>query len=247
MQAQSETIAPNAARPAGELAVRLADIAREFPRAAFASSLGAEDMVLTDAIWTAGLPMVIFTLDTGRLPRETQDLVERAQKQYGREIEVHRPDADEVARYVSGHGLNAFYESVELRKGCCHIRKVVPLKKALAGRDAWLTGLRREQSVTRAELPAREFDAAHGLVKFNPLADWSEAEVWRYIRERNVPYNALHDRGYPSIGCDPCTRATRPGEDVRAGRWWWESRDTKECGIHPGKAAPIGRQSEGQT
>ena len=247
MQAQSETIAPNAARPAGELAVRLADIAREFPRAAFASSLGAEDMVLTDAIWMAGLPIVIFTLDTGRLPRETLDLVERAQKRYGREIEVHRPDADEVARYVSGHGLNAFYESVELRKGCCHIRKVVPLTKALAGRDAWLTGLRREQSVTRAELPAREFDAAHGLVKFNPLADWSEAEVWRYIRERNVPYNALHDRGYPSIGCDPCTRAIRPGEDVRAGRWWWESRDSKECGIHPGKAAPIGKQSEGQT
>jgi phosphoadenosine phosphosulfate reductase len=246
MQTQTATTASGGARSASELAASLAAIAREFPRAAFASSLGAEDMVLTDAIWTAGLPIVIFTLDTGRLPRETLELVDRAQKQYGREIEVHRPDAGDVARYVSGHGLNAFYESVELRKGCCHIRKVVPLNRALAGRDAWLTGLRREQSVTRAELPAREFDAAHGLVKFNPLADWSEADVWGYIRERNVPYNALHDRGYPSIGCDPCTRAIRPGEDIRAGRWWWESRDNKECGIHLGKAAPIGQQSEGQ-
>jgi phosphoadenosine phosphosulfate reductase len=232
MQAESEKIAPNAASLAGELTDRLADIAREFPRAAFASSLGAEDMVLTDAIWTAGLPIVVFTLETGRLPRETLELVERAQKRYGREIELHRPDTDEVARYVSEHGLNAFYESVELRKGCCHIRKVVPLNRALAGRDAWLTGLRREQSVTRAELPAREFDAAHGLVKFNPLADWSEAEVWHYICERNVPYNALHDRGYPSIGCDPCTRAIRPGEDIRAGRWWWENPEFKECGLH---------------
>ncbi|HEX7813054.1 MAG TPA: phosphoadenylyl-sulfate reductase [Burkholderiales bacterium] len=244
MQTQASAFATTPAGSAGELVTRLAQVAREFPRAAFASSLGAEDMVLTDAIWTAGLPIAIFTLDTGRLPRETLDLIERAQKRYGREIEVHRPDAGEVDLYVSAHGLNAFYESVDLRKGCCHIRKVVPLKKALAGRDAWLTGLRREQSVTRADLPAREFDAGHGLVKFNPLADWSEAEVWNYIRERNVPYNALHDRGYPSIGCDPCTRAIRPGEDIRAGRWWWESRDSKECGIH---VSPMTKQSEGQT
>jgi len=230
--------------PAADLVARLAEIAREFPRAAFASSLGAEDMVLTDAIWTAGLPIAIFTLDTGRLPLETLELVERTQERYGRAIEIRRPDDAEVARYVSEHGLNAFYDSVDLRKSCCHIRKVVPLEKALHGRDAWLTGLRRAQSVTRSDLPAREFDAVHGLVKFNPLADWSEEQVWQYIRDRDVPYNALHDRGYPSIGCDPCTRAIRPGEDIRAGRWWWESRDSKECGIH---VSPIARQTEGQT
>lgn len=235
--------APVSAYPAADLVGRLAEIARGFPRAAFASSLGAEDMVLADAIWTARLPIAIFTLDTGRLPKETLDLVERAQKRYGREIEIQRPEPAEVAQYVADHGLNAFHESVGLRKSCCHIRKVVPLKKALQGRDAWLTGLRRAQSVTRADLPAREFDAVHGLVKFNPLADWSEDEVWGYIRDRNVPYNALHDRGYPSIGCDPCTRAIRPGEDIRAGRWWWESRDSKECGIH---ASPMAKQSEGQ-
>ena len=227
-----------------ELVACLEAIAAEFPRAAVASSLGAEDMVLADAIWTAGLPIVVFTLDTGRLPRETLELVQRVQARYGREIEVFRPDDSAVARYVADHGANAFYESVDLRKSCCHIRKVVPLQQALRRRDAWLTGLRREQSVTRGALPEREFDAAHGLVKFNPLADWTEADVWGYLRSRGVPYNALHDRGYPSIGCDPCTRAIRPGEDIRAGRWWWESRDSKECGIH---ASPIVKPTEGQT
>jgi len=218
--------------PFDTLLSRLREIAAEFGNVAFASSLGAEDMVVTDAILTGGLPISIFTLNTGRLPRETLDLLERMRARYSRDIDVYRPDANEVAGYVSAHGVNAFYESVELRKSCCHIRKVKPLARALAGRDAWVTGLRRTQSVTRTELALREFDAAHGLVKFNPLADWSEEEVWAYIRDRGVPYNALHDRGYPSIGCDPCTRAIRPGEDVRAGRWWWESRDNKECGIH---------------
>jgi phosphoadenosine phosphosulfate reductase len=226
-------------RPAwDDLAGRLARIASEFPRAAFASSLGAEDMVLADAIWAADLPIAIFTLDTGRLPEPTLDLIRRAERQYGRTIEVFRPDEGQVADYVTVHGPNAFYDSIELRKACCHIRKVEPLGRALAGRDAWITGLRRAQSVTRAELPQREFDAVHGLVKFNPLADWSEEDVWAWIRSRGVPYNALHDRGYPSIGCDPCTRAIRPGEDVRAGRWWWEQRDSKECGIH---ASPLAK------
>lgn len=227
-----------------ELARQLERIAAEFPGAAFASSLGAEDMVLADAIWTANLPIVVFTLDTGRLPDATLDLASRAEKHYGRTIEVFRPDDAAVSIYVSTHGMNAFYESVELRKSCCGIRKVEPLKRALAGRDAWLTGLRRAQSVTRAELPQREFDAVHGLVKFNPLADWSGEQVWQYIRDRNVPYNALHDRGYPSIGCDPCTRAIRPGEDIRAGRWWWESSDSKECGIHPGQRSPTDKVIE---
>ena len=232
MQAQPIIPVTDSAYPAATLAARLREIVSEFGHVAFASSLGAEDMVVTDAIFTAQLPIVVFTLDTGRLPRETLDLLERMRARYSRAVEIYRPDADEVARYVSAHGANAFYESVELRKSCCGIRKVEPLKRALAGRDAWVTGLRRAQAVTRTDLPLREFDAAHGLVKFNPLADWSEEDVWGYVRDRDVPYNALHDRGYPSIGCDPCTRAIRPGEDIRAGRWWWESRDNKECGIH---------------
>jgi phosphoadenosine phosphosulfate reductase len=232
MHAQPKTFSPNSGYPAEILVSRLKEIAGEFHNVAFASSLGAEDMVLADAIFSSGLQIAVFTLDTGRLPRETLDLLERTRSRYARNVEIFRPDADEVERYVAAHGANAFYESVELRKNCCHIRKVAPLARALTGRDAWVTGLRRAQSLTRTDLPLREFDATHGLVKFNPLADWSEEEVWAYVRDRDVPYNALHDRGYPSIGCDPCTRAIRPGEDIRAGRWWWESRDSKECGIH---------------
>ena len=244
MHAQPITCSPNSAYPAGILLSRLKEIAGEFRSVAFASSLGAEDMVVADAIFTAGLPIAVFTLDTGRLPRETLDLLERMSSRYAREVEIFRPDADAVARYVSAHGANAFYESVELRKSCCRLRKVEPLARALAGRDAWVTGLRRAQSVTRTDLPLREFDPTHGLVKFNPLADWSEEEVWAYVRERDVPYNALHDRGYPSIGCDPCTRAIRPGEDTRAGRWWWESRDSRECGIHvPPSVDPTGEKT----
>jgi phosphoadenosine phosphosulfate reductase len=226
------TSSQNCSYPTGILVARLKEISGEFRNVAFASSLGAEDMVVADAILTNSLPITIFTLDTGRLPGETLDLLERMRQRYSRTVEIYEPDADEVAGYVAAHGVNAFYESVDLRKSCCHVRKVRPLALALAGRDAWVTGLRRAQSVTRTELPLRDFDAGHGLVKFNPLADWSEGEVWAYIRDRDVPYNQLHDRGYPSIGCDPCTRAIRPGEDIRAGRWWWESRDNKECGIH---------------
>jgi len=215
-----------------QLLDRLAAISREFPRAAFASSLGAEDMVITDAILTAQLPIAIFTLDTGRLHDETLALIEAIRDRYHHSIEVFRPLPAAVEQYVTVHGKNAFYESVELRRACCGIRKVEPLRRALEGRDAWITGQRREQSVTRADLPRREFDAAHGIEKFNPLADWSEADVWSWLRARQVPWNALHDRGYPSIGCEPCTRAIRPGEDVRAGRWWWESADKRECGLH---------------
>src|SRR3954466_3994578 len=218
--------------PHAVLLARLGEIASEFRNIAVASSLGAEDMVLADAILTNRLPMVIFTLDTGRLPSETLELLERVRSRYSQPIEIYTPSQQEVDEYVTAHGNNAFYESVELRKRCCHIRKVNPLARALARRDAWVTGLRRAQSATRMDLPLREFDAAHGMVKFNPLADWSEDEVWAYIRDRGVPYNALHDRGYPSVGCDPCTRAIRPGEDIRAGRWWWETSDNKECGIH---------------
>jgi len=215
-----------------ELVDRLAAIAGAFPRMAFASSLGAEDMVLTDAIIRAGLAIEIFTLDTGRLHAETLDVIDRVKARYGYDITVVRPEAAVVEAYVRDHGTNAFYESVELRKACCRIRKVEPLARALAGKGAWITGLRRAQATTRSDLALREDDAVHGIPKFNPLAEWSEQEVWAYLRSHEVPYNALHDRGFPSIGCDPCTRAIKPGEDVRAGRWWWESADSKECGLH---------------
>jgi len=212
----------------------LADIARRHPDAVLASSLAAEDMVLTHAIFQGGLPLSVFTLDTGRLHAETLAMLPRVEARYGRAVAVWRPDPQAVAAHVDAHGAHAFYESVELRKACCQIRKVEPLRRALAGRGAWLTGQRRGQAATRGELPEAEDDAVFGLRKYNPLAAWSEAEVWHLIRTLDIPYNPLHDQGYPSIGCDPCTRAIRPGEDVRAGRWWWEQANSKECGLHAG-------------
>ncbi|MBK4734358.1 phosphoadenylyl-sulfate reductase [Noviherbaspirillum pedocola] len=207
-------------------------IAADFTPAVFASSLAAEDMVLTDLILRAKLPIAIFTLETGRLHKETVGMIAKVREIYGYEIEAYRPETAAVDAYVAQNGLNAFYDSVEMRKECCRIRKVEPLNRALAGKRAWITGQRRSQSTTRAELAVQEDDPAHGMVKFNPLADWSEEDVWNYIRANNVPYNPLHDRGYPSIGCEPCTRAIQPGEDVRAGRWWWENPESKECGLH---------------
>jgi phosphoadenosine phosphosulfate reductase len=207
-------------------------VAAEFSPAVFASSLAVEDMVLTDLILKAGLPIGIFSLDTGRLHTDTLAVLDAVKAKYGYEVAVFRPDATAVEAYVSQKGLNAFYDGVEQRRECCHIRKVEPLGRALAGKRAWITGQRRAQSATRATLAVQEEDAAHGMAKFNPLADWSEQDVWDYIRANGVPYNALHDRGYPSIGCEPCTRAIQPGEDVRAGRWWWENPESKECGLH---------------
>ena len=207
-------------------------IAADFTPAVFASSLAAEDMVLTDLILRAKLPIRIFTLETGRLHQETLGMLDRVREVYGYDIEPFRPDPAAVDAYVQQNGLNAFYDSVEMRKECCRIRKVDPLNRALAGQRAWITGQRRAQSATRTELHVQEDDAAHGMAKFNPLADWSEEDVWHYIRSNNVPYNPLHDRGYPSIGCEPCTRAIQPSEDVRAGRWWWENPESKECGLH---------------
>ena len=216
----------------GATQATLERIARDFSPAVFASSLAAEDMVLTDLILKAGLPIAIFSLDTGRLHPETLAVVDAVKARYDYAIALYQPNAQAVDEYVAGHGLNAFYDSVEMRRACCGIRKVEPLGRALAGNRAWVTGQRRAQSTTRAELAIEELDAAHGMTKFNPLADWSEQDVWNYIRQNNVPYNALHDQGYPSIGCQPCTRAIEPGEDVRAGRWWWENPDSKECGLH---------------
>jgi phosphoadenosine phosphosulfate reductase len=210
----------------------LARIARDHSPAVFASSLAAEDMVLTDLILKAKLPIGIFSLETGRLHAETLDMLNRVRDTYGVEIALFHPQPEAVENYVAQNGLNAFYDSVDMRKECCRIRKVEPLGRALAGKQAWITGQRRAQSTTRAELAVQEIDAAHGMQKFNPLVDWSEEDVWEYLRTNNVPYNALHDRGYPSIGCEPCTRAIQPGEDVRAGRWWWENPESKECGLH---------------
>lgn len=210
----------------------LTRISRDFTPAVFASSLAAEDMVLTDLILKARLPIAIFSLETGRLHAETLAMLERVRQAYGYDIALYRPQREEVERYVADHGINAFYDSVELRKECCRIRKVEPLERALAGKRAWITGQRRAQSSTRAELAVQQDDPAHGMQKFNPLADWSEQDVWDYLRQHDVPYNPLHERGYPSIGCEPCTRAIAPGEDVRAGRWWWEDPESKECGLH---------------
>ncbi|TAH43561.1 MAG: phosphoadenylyl-sulfate reductase [Betaproteobacteria bacterium] len=198
----------------------------------FANSFGAEDMVLTDLILQAKLPIEIFSLDTGRLPAETYTLIGEVEKRYGTKLKIFFPDSAAVESFVRSNGINAFYDSVELRKACCGVRKMEPLRRALAGKKAWITGLRAAQSVTRTGMATREFDDGNGLDKLNPLLDWSEAEVWAYIRMHAVPYNALHDQFYPSIGCAPCTRAIAVGEDVRAGRWWWEDPTTKECGLH---------------
>ena len=207
-------------------------IASEFSPAVFASSLAAEDMVLTDMILRAKLPIGIFTLETGRLHKETLGMLDRIKETYGYEVTLYKPEQAAVDAYVQQNGLNAFYDSVEMRKECCRIRKVEPLNRALSGNKAWITGQRRAQSATRTSLEVQENDEAHGMVKFNPLADWLEEDVWNYIRSNNVPYNPLHDKGYPSIGCEPCTRAIQPGEDIRAGRWWWENPESKECGLH---------------
>ncbi len=210
----------------------LADIAHNFAPAAFANSLGAEDMVVTDLILKSRLPITIFSLDTGRLPPETYDLMGAVEKHYGHKLTIFFPRADAVETYVRNQGINAFRDSVTLRKACCAIRKVEPLQRALAGKRAWITGLRAQQAATRDGLPLREYDANNGLEKFNPLAEWTEKEIWTYIKQNAVPYNALHDRFYPSIGCAPCTRAVALGEDIRAGRWWWEAPESKECGLH---------------
>jgi len=205
------------------------------PRIALASSFGAEDVVLIDLLMELDPRARVFTLDTGRLHSETYALAQALRDRYGLAIDVYFPRTEAVEAMVRAHGVNLFYASVENRKLCCGVRKVEPLGRALEGLDAWITGLRREQAVTRGRVRKVEIDADHGgIVKLNPLADWSWDRVWGYIRDRAVPYNALHDAGFPSIGCAPCTRAVRPGEDLRAGRWWWEQdAAAKECGLHP--------------
>ena len=199
---------------------------------AFANSFGAEDMVLTDIILKNHFGIEIFSLDTGRLPVETYDLMAEVEQGYQTKLKVYSPQHEALEQYVQTNGINAFYESVELRKACCHMRKVEPLQRALKDKKAWITGMRAEQATTRASLPVKEYDSGNKLEKFNPLSSWNEAEVWAYIQTHFVPYNKLHDQFYPSIGCAPCTRAIAVGEDVRAGRWWWEDPSNKECGLH---------------
>ena len=199
---------------------------------ALASSLGAEDQVLTEMIVKINPETTIFTLDTGRLFPETYDLIDRTSRKYKKNLQIYFPDNLKVQEMVNKKGINLFFESVESRKECCFLRKIEPLQRAFSGLDVWICGLRAEQSVTRTDIDIVEWDENNKLVKINPLAFWSEEQLWDYINTQKIPYNTLHDKGYPSIGCQPCTRAIEEGEDVRAGRWWWENPDTKECGLH---------------
>jgi phosphoadenosine phosphosulfate reductase len=198
------------------------------------SSFGAEDVVLIDMMCNINRNLTrVFTLDTGRLNQETYDLIDKIRKKYDIKVDVYFPNASDVEKMVANKGMNLMYESVENRKLCCNLRKIEPLKRALKQFDCWITGLRREQSATRNKILKIEVDALNNnITKLNPLADWTNDEIWKYIHENKIPYNELHDRGYPSIGCEPCTRAIMEGEDPRAGRWWWENDTHKECGLH---------------
>lgn len=199
---------------------------------ALSSSLGAEDQVLTEMISNIDPETKIFTLDTGRLFPETYDLISETNKKYKIKIEVFFPDYKSVETMVKEKGINLFYESIENRKLCCHLRKIEPAKRAFKGLDVWISGLRKDQSLNRFNTKMVEWDEVNGLIKVNPLLNWTEKEVWAYIKENNVPYNALHEKGFPSIGCQPCTRAVKTGEDIRSGRWWWEEAEHNECGLH---------------
>ena len=210
----------------------LRSIAEDYQPAVLANAFGPESMVMTDLIAKHGLDIDIFSIDTGRLPEDTHALAHSVHQRYGPIIRMVTPDADQVAAWTAEHGQNGFYDAVANRHGCCGVRKLEPLKRELAGKRAWLTGLRRQQSATRKDLEVSAWDEGYGVQKFNPMLDWTTEQVWSYIHDHRVPYNKLHDRGYTSIGCAPCTRAVSSGEDPRAGRWWWELDSVKECGLH---------------
>ena len=213
------------------LSVSLRALGRD--RLALSASFGPEDVVILDLLSRIEARPRVFTLDTGRLPDETYELIERLRRHFDVAVEVYFPDAPAVEAMVRARGVNLFYSSLEDRLRCCEVRKIAPLRRALATVDGWITGLRRGQAPTRARTPKISLDLEHGLIwKVAPLADWTEAQVWGHIRANDLPYHALHDRGYPSIGCAPCTRAVAPGEDPRAGRWWWETPESRECGLH---------------
>lgn len=205
----------------------------EFKNVTYANSLGAESMVLSDLIWREVPEIDVFSIDTGRLYPETYDLIDRLQAKYGRKLQIYNPDGVKVESWVAANGINGFREGLEERRSCCTIRKIEPFRRALEGKNAWVTGIRRGQSASRAMSAAVEWDGEYGLHKVSPLLDWSEKDIWTYIRKLKLPYNMLHDIGYPSIGCAPCTRAVQPGDDARSGRWWWERSESRECGLHP--------------
>jgi phosphoadenosine phosphosulfate reductase len=213
----------------------------EFKNVCYANSLGPESMVLTDLIWgsvegtdAAALAAIeIFSIDTGRLFPETYDLIERVQQRYGRALRIYYPEAADLEGWVQTNGINGFRNGVDQRRGCCAIRKVEPFRRAVSGRGAWVTGIRRAQSAGRAMAAPVAWDGEYGLHKVSPLLEWTEKEIWEYIRRKRLPYNTLHDQGFPSIGCAPCTRAVQPGDDQRSGRWWWERGESRECGLHP--------------
>lgn len=211
----------------------LREAVTRFERVVYSSSLGVEAVVLTDLICANELPIDIFTVDTGRLPESTLELLERLSRRYQRKIRVMYPDAQALQSYVADHGINGFYNSLELRQRCCHIRKVEPFRRAIAGYSAWITGVRHDQSDARATMRAIDMDTRYGIYKVSPLLPWTIRDIWSYVRTYQLPYNPLHDFGYTSIGCEPCTRAIEPGQDERAGRWWWESPESRECGLQP--------------
>lgn len=217
----------------------LTETIHDFAPVTFANSLGAEDMVLTDLINRYKLDIDMFSLDTGRLPQETYDLMQTVRNHFSQPLRIYFPNVKQIEEFISENGVNGFYDSVELRKKCCHIRKVEPLRRALFGKGAWVTGIRHEQASTRVSLKVSAYDISNRMQKINPLLEWSNKEVWEYIKQYDVPYNKLHDRFYPSIGCVPCTRSVTPGEDIRSGRWWWEKPETKECGLHTGNVIPL--------
>jgi len=205
---------------------------KNFQNLAFSTSLAAEDQVVSDLIFKNSDKTRVFTLDTGRLHPETYDVMDATNIKYQTKIEVFLPNSKEVEKLYQSQGVNGHFESIEKRKTCCYIRKIEPLKRALKNVDVWITGLRSAQNITRSNTPLIEWDNVFNLIKLNPIISWSHEDVWNYIKQNNVPYNKLHDQGYPSIGCAPCTRAIKDGEDFRAGRWWWENPENKECGLH---------------
>ena len=229
----SSAVAPELPARVADSIAQLRDAVRQFGRVVYATSLGAESSVLTDLIFRHAPQIDIFTVDTGRLPESTLELLERVERRYQRKIRVVFPEAPRVQNYVADHGINGFYNGLAQRQSCCQIRKVEPFHRAIFGYNAWISGVRHEQSAERSEARALEWDARYRLQKVNPLLDWSFAAIWNYIRQEKLPYNPLHDAGYPSIGCAPCTRAVQPGQDSRAGRWWWEDPASRECGLQP--------------
>ena len=232
---ESNLSAAALAEKTSTLKQRLLDITARFSNVRFATSLAAEDMVITDAIAQSKANIQLFTLATGRLHQETVDMAKTTEDHYGLAIQKVYPEDADVEAFIDQYGMNGFYDGEGPKKACCGARKIKPLNAALLGADAWLTGQRREQSTTRTELHFEELDDARGIAKFNPLFDWTEADIWAYIKQENVPIHPLHLKGYPSIGCEPCTRQVKQGEDIRAGRWRWLQSDSKECGLHVNK------------